>query len=127
MSPVRGAGACSGIEDAISLVNNLRRVLRRQPNPSTPELRQVFGTYQYERESPARLWLDISRISIDLTTNSLGPQLKAMNIVDSRFMPLVIDSPVLDDIPFEDEKPGVLRWRKTPRSRKGGDATKARL
>lgn len=127
MSPVRGAGACTGIEDAISLVNNLKRALRKNPNPSKTELRKAFAAYQYERESPARLWLDISRLNIDLTTSPSGAQLKAMDIADSRFLPLVTDSPILDDLPFTEEKESALGWRKKPRSRKAVSEAKARL
>lgn len=127
MSPIRGAGACCGIEDAISLVNNLHRVLQRDPEPSRSALRRAFGAYQFERESPARLWLDISQLNLDLATASARPPLKTIDIADARFLPMVVNGPVLDVLPFTEERSGPLRWKRKPRSRQKDDTAKARL
>lgn len=127
LGPIRGAGACSGIEDAISLTNHLKKALSRKQNPSRRALRQVFGAYQTEREPIARMWLNISQLSIDMFTNKTGPNPKASLIADSRALPLVFDAPVLHDVPFEDEKQGMIRWRREARKARESDKVKARL
>ncbi|KAI8649157.1 hypothetical protein NCS57_01451900 [Fusarium keratoplasticum] len=116
MNPVRGAGACCGIEDAITLVNVLKRVLRSSPNPSERDLRQTFIAYQGAREPAARLWMDISRVSLDLSTGPSQPALKAARIADMRTVSLVANGPILDEVPFLEENSGFIPWRKKPRS-----------
>lgn len=116
MNPVRGAGACCGIEDAITLVNVLKRVLRSSPNPSEIDLRQAFIAYQGAREPAARLWMDISRVSLDLSTGPSQPALKAARIADMRTVSLVANGPILDDVPFLEENSGFVPWKRKPRS-----------
>ncbi|KAH7141658.1 hypothetical protein EDB81DRAFT_691144 [Dactylonectria macrodidyma] len=116
MSPVRGAGACCGIEDAIALVNALKGVLRSDSNPSVRDLHQTFVAYQYDRESAARLWMDISRLNLDLSTGPSQPALKTARIADMRAVPLVANGPILDDVPFPEEKRGFIPWRRKQRS-----------
>ncbi|RTE79879.1 hypothetical protein BHE90_005642 [Fusarium euwallaceae] len=127
MNPVRGAGACCGIEDAITLVNVLKRVLRSDSNPSETDLRQAFMAYQGARESSARLWMDISRVSIDLSTGPSQPALKATRIADMRTVPLVANGPILDDLFFPEEKRGFIPWRRKPRSQKVTAQVKSQL
>lgn len=116
MNPVRGAGACCGIEDAITLANVLKRVLLASPNPSERDLRQAFMAYQGAREPAARLWMDISRFNLDLSTGPSQPALKAARIADMRTVPLVVNGPILDAVPFPEEKIGFIPWRKKPQS-----------
>ena len=127
MNPVRGAGACCGIEDAITLVNALKKVLRSNPNPSRRDLRQAFVAYQHERESVAKLWMDISRLNLDLSTGPTYPGLKAASIADVRTVPLVSNGPILDDVPFPDGKSGLIPWRRKPRNQTASNGYKARL
>ncbi|KAI8711280.1 hypothetical protein NCS52_01503900 [Fusarium sp. LHS14.1] len=116
INPVRGAGACCGIEDAIALVNVLKRVLLSNPKPSERDLRQAFMEYQGVREPAARLWMDISRFSLDLSTGPSQPALKAARIADMRTVPLVANGPILYAVPFPEERSGFIPWRKKPRS-----------
>ena len=127
MNPVRGAGACCGIEDGIVLVNALKRLLRSNPNPSGKDMRRAFVAYQYEREAAAKLWMDISRLNLDLATGPSQPGLKAANIADSRTVPLVVNGPILEDVPFPDQKSGFISWRRKPRNETGPNNIKARL
>ncbi|KAF4985501.1 hypothetical protein FDECE_16522 [Fusarium decemcellulare] len=127
MNPVRGAGACCGIEDVITLVNGLKRVLRSEPDPSERDIRQAFIAYQYERESAARLWLDVSRFNLDLSTGPSQPALKAARIADIRTIPLVADGPILDSLPFTEERTGFIPWVRKPRSRKTKGKPQSRL
>ncbi|KAJ4325102.1 hypothetical protein N0V84_003646 [Fusarium piperis] len=127
MNPVRGAGACCGIEDAITLVNVLKRVLRSDSNPSERDLRQAFIAYQGARESVARLWMDISRVNLDLSTGPSQPALKAARIADMRTVFLVANGPILDDVPFLEEKSGFIPWQKKPRGRKVSHKVKSQL
>lgn len=126
MNPVRGAGACCGIEDAITLVNVLKGVLRSDSNPSERDLRQAFIAYQGVRESSARLWMDISRLSLDLSTGPSQPALKATRIADMRTVSLVANGPILDDIVFP-EKSGFIPWRKKPRRQRATTQVKSQL
>ncbi|KAM0543616.1 hypothetical protein ACHAPJ_012203 [Fusarium lateritium] len=126
MNPIRGAGACCGIEDAIALVNNLKRLLRFEPNPSDRDLRMSFVAFQYEREAAAKLWMDVSRLNLDLSTKP-QPALKAASIADYRCLPLVADGPILDHVPFPDEKKGFVPWRRKPRALAAIEQAKARL
>jgi 2-polyprenyl-6-methoxyphenol hydroxylase-like FAD-dependent oxidoreductase len=125
MNPIRGAGACCGIEDAIALVNGLSRLLHSRPNPSDRDIRQAFVTYQYEREAAAKLWNDISALNLELCIGANQPALKAQGIADYRTIPLVADGPILQNIPFPDEKTGFVPW--TRKTRKSNDKAKARL
>lgn len=115
MNPIRGAGACCGIEDAVTLVNALQRVLRSNPSPSAIDLRQAFVPYQHDRESTAKLWMDISRLNLDLSTGPSHPGLKAARIADVRTVLLVSNGPILDGVPFPDGKSGLIPWRRKPR------------
>ncbi|RKK09025.1 hypothetical protein BFJ63_vAg9966 [Fusarium oxysporum f. sp. narcissi] len=125
MNPIRGAGACCGIEDAIALVNGLSRLLHSDANPSDRKLRQTFLAYQYEREAAAKLWNDISALNLELCIGANQPALKAQGVADYRTIPLVADGPILQNIPFPDEKRGFVPW--TRKTRKSDDKTKARL
>ncbi|KAF4444188.1 6-hydroxynicotinate 3-monooxygenase [Fusarium acutatum] len=124
MNPIRGAGACCGIEDAIALVNGLSRLLHSDANPSALKLRLVFLAYQYEREAAAKLWNDISALNLELCIGANQPAIKAQNVADYRTIPLVANGPILQNIPF-DEKRGFVPW--TRKTRKSNDKTKARL
>jgi 2-polyprenyl-6-methoxyphenol hydroxylase-like FAD-dependent oxidoreductase len=124
MNPIRGAGACCGIEDAIALVNGLSRLLHSDANPSDRKLRQAFLAYQYEREAAAKLWNDISALNLELCIGANQPALKAQGVADYRTIPLVADGPILQNVPF-DEKRGFVPW--TRKTRKSNDKTKARL
>ncbi|KAK7403427.1 hypothetical protein QQX98_010793 [Neonectria punicea] len=127
VNPVRGAGACCGIEDAITLVNALTRVLRSDPDPSERDLRQAFIAYQYDRESASRLWMDVSRLNLDLSTGPSQPALKAARIADMRTLPLVANGPILDTLPFPEQKNGFIPWLRKPKSRKSKDKRQSRL
>ncbi|RSL85092.1 hypothetical protein CEP52_016250 [Fusarium oligoseptatum] len=128
MNPVRGAGACCGIEDAITLVNVLKRVLRSDSNPSETDLRQAFMAYQGARESSARLWMDISRVSIDLSTGPSQPALKATRIADMRTVPLVANGPILDDLFLSGgEKRIYSMAEEAPKSKSHGSSQVAAL
>lgn len=127
MNPVRGAGACCGIEDAITLVNILNRVLRSDPNPSEGDLRQAFVAYQGARESAARLWMDISRVNLDLSTGPSQPALKAARIADMRTVSLVVNGPILTNLPFPEERSGIIPWQKKPRNQKSTTQVKSQL
>ncbi|RKK70048.1 hypothetical protein BFJ69_g12161 [Fusarium oxysporum] len=124
MNPIRGAGACCGIEDAIALVNGLSRLLHSDANPSDRKLRQAFLAYQYEREAAAKLWNDISALNLELCIGANQPALKAQGVADYRTIPLVADGPILQNVPF-DEKRGFVPW--TRKTSKSNDKTKARL
>ncbi|KAF4451537.1 6-hydroxynicotinate 3-monooxygenase [Fusarium austroafricanum] len=127
MNPMRGAGACVGMEDAIALVNGLHRLLRSEPNPSQRELQTVFGAYQYERESPAKLWMDISALNLELCIGANQPALKAQRVADIRTLPLVADGPILQHIPFPNEMNGMIPWTKKARKSASDDKVKAHL
>ena len=115
------------MEDAIYLTNKLKRALRSNPNPSRSDLSRTFSAYQAEREGTTRLWNDISRLSIDLGTAATGPGLKAMTTADARFLNLVAGGPVLDDLPIEDEKEGLIPWKRKPRVREATEEVRAKL
>ncbi|CAI6083267.1 unnamed protein product [Clonostachys chloroleuca] len=127
MSPFRGAGACCGIEGVISLVNKLNRTLSSNPEPSRQDLSRAFTAYQVEREPAARLWVHVSRLDIDLYTSKAGPASKAATFADGRTIPIVANSPVLDILPFPDEKEGVVPWRRHPKVPGQSKDVKARL
>jgi 2-polyprenyl-6-methoxyphenol hydroxylase-like FAD-dependent oxidoreductase len=126
MNPIRGAGACCGIEDSITLVNSLKRILRSNPNPQFFELGQAFTAYQHEREAAAKMWMEISRMNLELCIGPNQPALRAANIADSKSLPLVADGPILDDIPFP-EKSGFIPWTRKTREKKGDEEVKAKL
>ncbi|KAM0193092.1 hypothetical protein ACHAPI_007816 [Fusarium lateritium] len=127
MNPIRGAGACSGIEDAIALVNALKDLLRHESNPSFFDLSQAFVVYQHEREVAAKVWLEISHLNLELCIGPHQPALKAASIADLKAMPLVAAGPVLKHIPFPDEKSGFVPWVKKVRKSKDTEQLKAHL
>lgn len=127
MNPIRGAGACCGIEDAVALVNILTKVLRSKPNPSERALRQAFVSYQHDRESVAKLWMDISKLHLDLSTGPSQPALKASRVADIRTNPLVMNGPILYNIPFPDEKSGFVPWLRKSRDQMASTDVKSRL
>ncbi|KAH6954267.1 hypothetical protein DER45DRAFT_570133 [Fusarium avenaceum] len=127
MNPIRGAGACAGIEDAVALVNALQDVLRHEPNPSFFELTQAFVAYQHEREAVAKIWLEISHLNLELCIGPHQPALKAASIADLKVMPLVASGPVLKYLPFPDEKSGFISWVKKARKSKDTEQIKAHL
>lgn len=127
MNPIRGAGACCGIEDSIALVNSLKRLLRSEPNPQYFELSQAFVAYQYEREAAAKLWMDISRLNLELCIGPHQPALRTASIADLRAMPLVADGPILRHVPFPDEKSGLVPWKRSARKEKIDEEAKAKL
>ncbi|KAF4989032.1 hypothetical protein FGRMN_9404 [Fusarium graminum] len=127
MNPIRGAGACCGIEDVVALVNALKGTLREEANPSVFELSQAFVAYQYEREAAAKLWMEVSRMNLELCIGPHQPALKTASIADLKVLPLVADGPILKDVPFPDQKSGFIPWvRKVDRSN-GAEQFKARL
>ncbi|RGP79387.1 6-hydroxynicotinate 3-monooxygenase [Fusarium longipes] len=126
MNPIRGAGACCGIEDTIALVNSLKRALRSNPNPRGFELSQAFVAYQHEREAAAKIWMEISRMNLELCIGPNQPALRAASIADSKCLPMVADAPILDDVPFP-EMSGFIPWTKKVRGQKRDEEVKAKL
>ncbi|KAM0227016.1 hypothetical protein ACHAPO_011900 [Fusarium lateritium] len=127
MNPIRGAGACCGIEDSIALVNSLKRVLRYNPDPKLFELSQAFVTYQNEREAAAKMWMEVSRMNLELCIGPHQPALKTASIADSKALPLVADGPILNDVPFPEEMSGFIPWTRKARGKKKDEEVKAKL
>ncbi|QPC80133.1 hypothetical protein HYE68_010885 [Fusarium pseudograminearum] len=126
MNPIRGAGACCGIEDSIALVNSLKRILRSNPDPTFFELSQAFVAYQHEREGVAKLWMEISRLNLELCIGPHQPALRAASLADVKFLPLVADGPILNGLPFEDMV-GLIPWTRKVRGKKRDEEAKAKL
>jgi 2-polyprenyl-6-methoxyphenol hydroxylase-like FAD-dependent oxidoreductase len=127
MNPIRGAGACCGIEDSIALVNSLKRVLRSNPDPTFFELGQAFMTYQHEREPAAKMWMEVSRMNLELCIGPHQPALKTASIADSKVLPLVADAPILNDLPFLEEMGGFIPWTRKTKGKKRDEEAKAKL
>ncbi|CEI70392.1 hypothetical protein FVEN_g1100 [Fusarium venenatum] len=127
MNPIRGAGACCGIEDSIALVNSLKRILRSNPDPKLFELGQAFVAYQHEREAAAKMWMEVSRMNLELCIGPHQPALRTASIADSKALPLVADGPVLNDVPFPEEMSGFIPWARKARGKKRDEEVKAKL
>ncbi|KAH8674159.1 hypothetical protein BX600DRAFT_495460 [Xylariales sp. PMI_506] len=56
ITPNEGSGANNGIESAVSLANELQRLLRMKGDPKTDEIEKAFAAYQADRQTRVEMW-----------------------------------------------------------------------
>lgn len=121
MTPNVGLGLNSGWQSAVILTNSLRRLLQKNPEPSTEALNQLFENYQGIRKKNASDMTFISglytrvvawnnpvwKFADQYVTKLIGGDCKLVEIL---LIPLVKQGFTLDFLDEENFKSGTVAW-----------------
>ena len=66
-------------------------------------------------------------MNLELCIGPHQPSLKTASIADLKFMPLVADGPVLYDVPFPEQKSGMIPWTRKTKGKKRNEEVQAKL
>ncbi|KAK6200684.1 hypothetical protein LQW54_009645 [Pestalotiopsis sp. IQ-011] len=127
LEPHVGLGYNCGVTDLVVLVNQLRRLLRRDQSPSTPALEKMFESYQQARakdtlqtakfsEQSARLlaWLNWKHMVIGKYGLTLLLPL-AEFILRKSVSPVVSKTPVLEGFEEKNLPESLVKWEYHPK------------
>ncbi|KAH8900827.1 FAD/NAD(P)-binding domain-containing protein [Thozetella sp. PMI_491] len=119
-TPNIGAGVVVGAEAAVVLTNKLHALLQTDPDPDTEALTAAFKAYQAEQQERAGIFLYIGNSEMKKLTYDTWSDWFLSRYVDPMIRPLlqwifmkpmVLESPILDFVPFEHEKSGDSPWK----------------